>query len=156
VPPQLVQQPLQQMGGPPDWESGLHHWPTAQQPLLQQSWLTQTFPQPLQLFPSLVRLTHLPLQQVSPDVHLLPQAPQLFGSLPVSVHVPLQQLSVPGQSPVVAPQVHDPLTQLSPGEQTLPQAPQLLGLLTSVQKPLQQATPLAEQQVWAPAASRQH
>jgi hypothetical protein len=69
------------MAGPLDWRSGLHAWPTAQQPLLQQSWLTQTLPQPLQFFPSLVRLTHWPLQQVSPDPHLLPQAPQLLASV---------------------------------------------------------------------------
>lgn len=100
----------------------------------------QTFPQPPQLFTSVLVFVsqpseasplqsaygavqtapHTPLLQtgmalvLGVTVHVLPQEPQLLMSARALRQMPLQQSSPPGQSAPEVPHVQCPLTQLSP------------------------------------------
>ena len=125
------------------------HWLPRQTaaPLAGMGHLCPQFPQ---LVGSLLVFVQVPLQQVAPMPQALPQVPQLVGSVLVLVQV--------YPPPVEGQQVG--LPAFTPAPQALPQAPQLLLFVVTVQKvPLglvQQASPLAEQQVRAPEGSMQH
>jgi hypothetical protein len=97
----------------------------------------QACPQPPQLFGSVARLTHAPLQftspvwhdtwqlppeQTSPAAHLVVHAPQLFGSLCVAVQTPKQSVCPDGHW-------HAPPMHVWPLAQAFPHPPQLPGSL---------------------------
>jgi hypothetical protein len=116
----------------PGAQSTMWHCPAVQAAI--ELGVLQTSPHEPQLFGSLVRSTHWPLQtvpmheedvhapstQLSPAGHTSPHAPQFFGSLARSTHWPLQVVPLHGA-------VQAPATQLSPEGQTSPHAPQFFG-----------------------------
>jgi hypothetical protein len=61
---------------------------------------------------------HEPAEQTCPDWHAMAQPPQLFGSLPVLTHVPLQDVYPELQTvPLQTPLTHAwPLPQAAPQE----------------------------------------
>jgi hypothetical protein len=106
-------------------------------PALQTSYIVQTLPQVPQLFSSVCRSTHVPLQSHMPGpphfvhipdlqsgggqalpVHAVPQAPQFIGSFWVSTQTPLQS------SGSVVGQVQTPDWQFLPPVHGLLHAPQ--------------------------------